>query len=90
MPRTLTTKVTFAALVFLALTSIAGALTIANIQSASRETERLSSKIAEESQVSGHVEAGLLGFEPAGQVFDRAAVLDFQAMVFEHVAQRRQ
>src|SRR3982750_660238 len=59
MPRTLTTKVTCAALIFLILTATSGALAITNIRSASQETERLSSLIAEEARMSGHVEAAV-------------------------------
>jgi signal transduction histidine kinase/ActR/RegA family two-component response regulator len=57
MPRTLTTKVTYAALIFLILTATAGMLAIANIRSASRATERLSGLIAEEARISGNFEA---------------------------------
>src|SRR5215211_4125734 len=59
MPRTLTTKVTYAALIFLILTATAGALAIANIHSTWRATERLSGLIAEEARVSGHFEAAV-------------------------------
>jgi signal transduction histidine kinase/ActR/RegA family two-component response regulator len=57
MPRTLTTKVTYAALIFLILPATAGMLAIANIRSASRATERLSGLIAEEAHISGNFEA---------------------------------
>src|SRR5438046_478186 len=57
MPRTLTTKVTCAALMFLLLTATAGAFAIANIRATSRATERLSGMIAEEAHGSGRFEA---------------------------------
>ena len=59
MPRMLTTKVTYTALVFLILTAAAGALALSNIRSTARTTEQLSGLIAEQAHVSGHFEAAV-------------------------------
>ena len=40
--------------------------------------------------VRADVEIRLLRFEPAGQILHRAAVFELQAVIFEHVTQRRQ
>jgi signal transduction histidine kinase/DNA-binding response OmpR family regulator len=83
MPRTLTTKVTYAALMFLILTSIAGALAIINIQSASRETERLSNLIAQEAQVSGRFEAEVFRAIAESASFARTRNPEFRAEASE-------
>jgi hypothetical protein len=40
--------------------------------------------------VGADIEAGLFLLEPGGQVFHGTPVLEVEAMIFEHVAQRRQ